>query len=87
MGKRVITVFVLAWFCLLANATITNITQCLNLELTKERLAEFPDKDNSSPQNCILGFVKGAVCGDYLSFLTPLSDDVRIEETGTSVLS
>ena len=86
MAKRVIIVLVWTVLCLSANA-ITNVTQCLNVELTAAQLVEFPDKDNSSPQACILGFVKGAIDGDYISFLTPLSDEIRIKEIGTSNLS
>ena len=87
MDKRIMVIFICMLLCLSAFAAITNIVQCLNIELTEERLSEFPFRDNSTPQNSLLGFVRGAITGDYLSFLMPLSDAVRVEETGVSDLS
>ena len=87
MAKRIMVVFIFMLLCLPVFAAITNIVQCLNMELTEARLSEFPFRDNSTPQNSLLGFVRGAITGDYLSFLTPLSDAVRVEETGVSDLS
>ena len=73
--------------CLSVCAAITNIVQCLNLELTVDRLSQFPFRDNSNPQNSLLGFVRGSITGDYISFLTPLSDAARVDEAGVSDLS
>ena len=87
MAKRIMTSCICALLCLSAYAAITNIVQCLNLELTADRLAQFPFRDNSNPQNSLLGFVRGSITGDYISFLTPLSDAVRVDETGVSDLS
>lgn len=66
---------------------VTNLSQCVGIELTAAVLAEFPERDNSSPEACVLGFVKGSVSGDFSVFLTPLSDDLREEEAGVSDLS
>ena len=87
MAKRIMVICICVLLCLSAFAAITNIVQCLNLELTGERLSEFPFRDNSTPQNSLLGFVRGAITGDYLSFLTPLSDAARVDEAGVSDLS
>ena len=87
MAKRIMAAFVCASICLSACATITNIAQCLNIVLTEQQLTQFPDCDNSSPQNCLLGFVKGSITGDYLLFLSPLSDSVRVDIAGVSDLS
>lgn len=87
MSKRVMVVSICALLCQTLFATITNIAQCLNLELTAERLSQFPFRDNSTPQNSLLGFVRGSITGDYLSFLTPLSDSARVDEAGVSDLS
>ena len=87
MAKRIMTSCVCVLLCFTACATITNIVQCLNLELTADRLSQFPFRDNSTPQNSLLGFVRGSITGDYLSFLTPLSDAVRVDEADVSDLS
>lgn len=87
MAKRMTTLYVCAALSLTTCPTITNILQCLDLQLTSERLAEFPVRDNSTPQNCLLGFLNGSITGDYLTFLTPFSDAVRGEEAGVSDLS
>ena len=87
MAKRIMTSFVCALLCFTACATITNIAQCLNLELTAACLSQFPFRDNSNPQNSLLGFVRGSLTGDYLSFLTPLSDAMRVDEAGVSDLA
>ena len=87
MAKRLMAFCVCMLLCLSACAAITNIGQCLNLELTTDRLSQFPSCDNSNPQNALLGFVRGSITGDYLSFLMPLSDAARVEEVGVSDLS
>ena len=86
LAKMIVTIFCML-LCLSACAAITNIVQCLNLELTTDRLSQFPSCDNSNPQNALLGFVRGSITGDYLSFLMPLSDAARVEEVGVSDLS
>ena len=78
----VATSFSFVMMCLSAFPAITNIVQCVGVELTPSCLDEFPDRDNTTSQNCLLGFVRGSIVGDYISFLTPLSDAVRMDEFG-----
>ena len=87
MAKRMMATGVCILLCLSTRATITNIVQCIDQNLTATHLSEFPDRDNSTSQSCLLGFIKGSITGDYLSFLAPLSDTIRIEEAGTSNLT
>jgi len=87
MAKRIMVVCIYALLYQSVSAAITNIIQCLNQELTEERLSQFPFRNNSTPQNSLLGFVRGTITGDYLSFLTPLSDATRVDESGVSDLS
>lgn len=87
MARRIMSTCVCMLLCLSACAEITNIAQCLNQELTVDRLSQFPFRDNSNPQNSLLGFIRGSITGDYLSFLMSLSDAARTEEAGVSDLS
>lgn len=70
-----------------ALADVTNLAQCVNAELTPALLAQIPSCDNSTPQTCLLGFIKGAATGDFRAFLWALSDERRMEEAGMSDLS
>jgi len=89
MAEKLIVVLAgfFIWMVLPAFAQITNVTQCVDMELTDAVLAQFPEQDNSSCHNCLLGFLKGLVQGDYLSFLIPLSDELRAEESGSADLA
>lgn len=64
--------------------SITNISQCINRNLTTEVLAMFPTNATSSAQSCVLTFVKGSVCGDLRTFATPFSDAICVSEFGFS---
>lgn len=68
-------------------AEVTNLAQCVNIELTPSLLGQIPTCDNSTPHTCLLGFIKGAATGDFRSFLWALSDELRMEEAGISDLS
>ena len=69
------------------NAQITNVAQCLDVELTSTVLGAMPSFDGTSPQLAFMGFVKGTLNGNYEEFLWHLSDDQRIENCGFSDLS
>lgn len=86
MGKRLIIVgasVIIAWPI---SAQITNVTQCLNIPLSPSILETIDSFDCSTSQTSFLGFVKGAITGDFKSFLRPMSDELRIEECGFSDL-
>lgn len=68
-------------------AVITNIVQCLNVELSQSVLDNISSLDCSTPQMSCLGFVKGMVSGDYKTYLFHFSDALRIEECGTADLT
>lgn len=86
MAKRMILMVVQIFgFQLLGS--VTNIEQCVGVELTESVLATFPVCDTSTRQNCVLGFVKGVVAGDAICFLVPMSDDLRQEEFGVTNVS
>lgn len=65
---------------------ITNISQCINTNLTSEVLDSFPTNATSTIQNCVLAFVKGSVTGDLKTFASPFSDEIRALEFGVSRL-
>jgi len=65
---------------------MTNISQCMNTNLTSDALATFPTNSTLSVQNCVLAFVKGGVNGDLRTFASPFSDEIRISEFGFSSL-
>ena len=66
---------------------ITNVWQCINLELTDDVLDSFPSDATSSVQNCALAFVKGSVTGDLKTFALPFSDEIRSSEFGIADLN
>lgn len=65
---------------------ITNISQCINTNLTSDVLDRFPTNTTSTVQNCVLAFVKGSVTGDLKTFASPFSDEIRALEFGISRL-
>ena len=65
---------------------ITNISQCINTNLTSDVLNRFPTNATSNVQNCVLAFVKGGVTGDLKTFASPFSDEMRALEFGISSL-
>ena len=65
---------------------ITNINQCININLTSDVLDRFPTNTTSTVQNCVLAFVKGSVTGDLKTFASPFSDEIRALEFGISRL-
>lgn len=89
MAKQLICMFTVFFACLkcVSMAEITNVQQCINVELTPSILSQIPDMDCTTPQASVLGFVKGVVTGNFLTFLWPLSDAVRVRESGVSDLS
>lgn len=88
MAKRVIVIWSMLYVCCPSClAVITNVVQCVNVELTTSILNEFPNMDNSTPHSVVLGFLKGMITGDYQLYLCPLSDDLRKDDSGTSDLS
>ena len=50
---------------------ITNISQCINMNLTPAVLDRFPTNSTSTAQNCVLAFVKGSVTGELKTFASP----------------
>lgn len=87
MAKRMTVVWMVIWMGGSVAGAVTNLSQCIGIELTPAVLSEFPERDNSTPETCMLGFVKGVVTGDLPLFLAPLSDELRAEEAGVSALS
>ena len=75
-----------ALVCDVYSEDITNITQCMNTNLTSEVLRWFPTNTTSTVQNCVLAFVKGSVTGDLKTFASPFSDEIRALEFGISRL-
>lgn len=76
--------------CLLFAVTygeITNVQQCVNVPLSRNVLADFAFRDNSTVPRAFLGFLRGCIEGDFVSFLTPMSDALRMEEGGCTNLS
>lgn len=73
-------------FCGVYGEGITNISQCMNTNLTAEVLATFPTNPTSTVQNCVLSFVKGCVSGDLRTFASPFSDEIRVSEFRVSDL-
>lgn len=66
---------------------ITNISQCINTNLTSDILNRFPtNAAASNVQNCVLAFIKGSVTGDLKMFASPFSDEIRALEFGISSL-
>lgn len=68
------------------SVNITNISQCMNTNLTSDVLAKFPTNSTSTAQNCVLAFVKGSVSGDLKTFAAPFSVEIRASEFGFSYL-
>ncbi len=85
MVKSIIGCIVLvgAWVC---PGDITNVSQCINTNLTAEMLAQFPTNPTLTVQNCVLTFVKGSVNGDLKVFAAPFSAEIRTSELGISDL-
>lgn len=63
---------------------ITNISQCMNTNLTSDVLTMFPADATSSPQRCVLAFVKGSVSGDLRTFASPFASEILASEFGFS---
>ena len=91
--RNYIMVKILSFLAMVASASlvcgahgesITNISQCMNANLTSEILERFPANPTSSVQNCVLAFIKGSVNGDLRTFAAPFSDEIRISEFGIS---
>ena len=72
----------ISFVCGVCGEGITNISQCMNVNLTSEVLATFPTNATSSAQNCVLAFVKGSVNGDLKTFASPFSEQIRSSEFG-----
>ena len=71
-----------SWVCNADGEGITNISQCINTNLTSDVLERFPTIATSSVQNCVLVFLKGSVNGDLQTFASPFSDEILISEFG-----
>jgi len=84
--KSLFTLVVILCGILVCFANITNISQCINTDLTAEVLSRFPSNSTVKAQNCVLAFVKGSVNGDLRIFAAPFSDEVRFSEFGISGL-
>ena len=75
-----------AWVNCVYSEDITNISQCINMNLTPAVLDRFPTNSTSTAQNCVLAFVKGSVTGELKTFASPFSDEIRALEFGLSSL-
>ena len=71
-----------SFVCGVCGEGITNISQCMNTNLTSDVLATFPTNSTSTAQNCVLAFVKGSVSGDLRTFAAPFSEQIRSSEFG-----
>ena len=72
--------------CCVYGEDITNISQCINTNLTSDVLNWFPTNATSNVQNCVLAFVRGGMTGDLKTFASPFSDEIRALEFGISSL-
>jgi len=68
-------------------AEVTNVVQCLNVELSQSVLNGISSTDCSTPQTSCIGFIKGMITGDYQTYLLHFSDAIRMEECGTADLT
>ncbi len=68
-------------------AEITNVVQCLNVELSQSVLNGISSTDCSTPQTSCIGFIKGMITGDYQTYLLHFSDALRVEGCGTADLT
>lgn len=86
MCREKVICFAMLCMVLGVHGEITNALQCINVRLTQNVLSEFSFRDNSTVSRAFLGFVRGSVEGDFVSFLKPMSDGLRIEEAGCANL-
>lgn len=86
MDRRLITLLVLLVVAPLIHAEITNVSQCINVELRRSVLNNINPTNSSTHQTAYLGFIRGMISGDYRTYLFHLTDSVRIEECGTADL-
>lgn len=86
MVKSILILIMVMSSSLVWGEDITNINQCLNINLTAEVLCRFPSNPTSTVQNCVLTLVKGSVSGDLGIFVSPFSPEIRSSEFGISDL-
>lgn len=67
--------------------SITNLSQCVGQVIDSEVLSRMPSLDNSTPEHAVLGFIKGALTGNYRAHLFPLLDELRLESAGVADLA
>lgn len=65
---------------------VTNVFPYVSQPLTENVLQTFPRCSNVTVSSAFLGFVRGSVTGDLISFLSPMSDELRLERVGCSTL-
>ncbi|MBR4611894.1 MAG: hypothetical protein IKO40_04170 [Kiritimatiellae bacterium] len=84
MDKRLtfLLITILSTFTICAQ--ITDVSQCLDIQLSPSILNDIDPSDCSSSQTAFLGFLKGSVSGDLVAFLRPMSDDLRVGECGVA---
>lgn len=84
MDKRLTFLLITILSAFTICAQITNVAQCLGIQLSPSMLNEIDPSDCSSSQTSFLGFLKGAISGDLAAFLRPMSDDLRVGECGVA---
>lgn len=63
-------------------ASITNLDQCVGVELYGPVVQTLPAYDNSTAERAVLGFLRGTITGDYRMHLTPMCNTLRVENVG-----
>lgn len=88
MARRIMVVLsALEVMAIVHAAEITNVVQCLNVELSQSVLNNISSTDCSTPQASCLGFLKGMITGDYQAYLLHFSDALCVEGCGTADLA
>lgn len=78
----------LVTFCSMAGfASITNLQDVININLTSNNLERLPVRDLTTPDTAFLGFTRGLLQGNFTNYLYCLTPELQLEAIGTTNLA